>query len=179
MQEFPGAGAPLFKAASNKDKDDDENEEDNAEGGEYEPNVAFEPVVPLPALVEVSTGEEEEKVLFCDRGFLYRFVPDTKEWKEKGRGDMKILEHKKTGRTRLLMRREQVCCSFPSFILVFYYLRIIYIYAGVEDLLQPWHYSSAVFETAANIRSYLDMDSSGFLGERTSDGNLRSQIQDV
>ena len=74
----------------------------------------FEPVIPLPALVEVSTGEEDENVLFSDRAFLYRFVPETKEWKEKGRGDMKLLEHKKTGRTRLLMRREQVlkiCCN--------------------------------------------------------------------
>ena len=53
-------------------------------------------------------------MLFSDRAFLYRYVPETKEWKEKGRGDMKILEHKITGRTRLLMRREQVlkiCCN--------------------------------------------------------------------
>lgn len=71
-------------------------------------------MVPLPALIEVSTGEEEENLLFSDRAFLYRFVPETKEWKEKGRGEMKILEHKTTGRTRVLMRREQVlkiCCN--------------------------------------------------------------------
>jgi E3 SUMO-protein ligase RanBP2 len=62
----------------------------------------------------VTTGEEEENVLFSERSFLYRFVADTKEWKEKGRGEMKILEHKTTGRKRLLMRREQVlkvCCN--------------------------------------------------------------------
>jgi RanBP1 domain len=62
----------------------------------------------------VTTGEEEEKwvglgynVLFSERSFLYRFVADTKEWKEKGRGEMKILENKMTGRTKLLMRCEQ------------------------------------------------------------------------
>lgn len=91
-----------------EEKDGAEGDDNDGEGEEYEPNVAFEPVVPLPALVEVSTGEEDENVLFSDRAFLYRFVQDTKEWKEKGRGDMKILESKKTGRPRLLMRREQV-----------------------------------------------------------------------
>ena len=68
----------------------------------------------MPALIEVSTGEEEENLLFSDRAFLYRYVTDTKEWKEKGRGDVKILEHKVTGKTRVLMRREQVfkiCCN--------------------------------------------------------------------
>lgn len=94
-----------------REEKQDENEENDHEGEEYEPNVAFEPVIPLPALVDVTTGEEEETVLFSDRGFLYRYVPDTKEWKEKGRGDMKILEHKVTSRPRLLMRREQVRCE--------------------------------------------------------------------
>lgn len=116
LQEFPGTGTPLFTQSVKpaKEAEQEENEEGENEEGEYEPTVAFEPVIPLPALVEVSTGEEEENVLFSDRAFLYRYVPDTKEWKEKGRGDMKILEHKTTGRIRLLMRREQVlkiCCN--------------------------------------------------------------------
>lgn len=94
----------MFSATASA-ADDQENEE---EGTEYEPNVAFEPVVPLPELVEVTTGEEDENVLFSDRSFLYRYDQATKEWKEKGRGDMKILQHKTSGRVRLLMRREQV-----------------------------------------------------------------------
>lgn len=114
-KEFPGAGAPLFGSSTPSDKNKgNEQEGEDTEGEHYEPNVVFEPVVPLPALIEVSTGEEEENVLFSDRAFLYRYVSDTKEWKEKGRGDMKILEHKTTGRIRLLMRREQVlkiCCN--------------------------------------------------------------------
>ena len=108
-QEFPGTGSKLFSAPYTEKKADEDAEEDGAgEGEEYEPSATFEPVVPLPALVDVASGEEDEKVLFSERAFLYRFAAETKEWKEKGRGDMKILEHNVTGRTRLLMRREQV-----------------------------------------------------------------------
>ena len=100
--------------SAKKEEADGEEGEDGKGAEEYEPDVAFAPVIPLPALVDVTTGEEEENVLFSERAFLYRFVADTKEWKEKGRGEMKILEHKTTGRARLLMRREQVlkvCCN--------------------------------------------------------------------
>ena len=74
----------------------------------------FTPVIPLPELVEVKTGEEEETALFSERGKLFRFVQDTKEWKERGIGDFKILKHTATGKVRFLMRREQVlkiCCN--------------------------------------------------------------------
>jgi hypothetical protein len=43
-----------------------------------------------------------------------RFDSDNKEWKERGVGRMKILLDEKTGKVRLLMRREQVlkvCCN--------------------------------------------------------------------
>ncbi|XP_026726166.1 E3 SUMO-protein ligase RanBP2-like [Trichoplusia ni] len=82
---------------------------------EFEPNVEFKPVVPLPALVEQKTGEEDETVLFEHRAKLLRFDPTTKEWKERGLGNIKILVHKdNTQKVRLLMRREQimkVCCN--------------------------------------------------------------------
>ncbi len=39
-------------------------ESEGADDSNYEPNVTFEPVVPLPDLVEVQTGEENEKVNF-------------------------------------------------------------------------------------------------------------------
>jgi E3 SUMO-protein ligase RanBP2 len=46
--------------------------------------------------------------VFCQRGKLYRYDGDTREWKERGVGEMKLLLHQATGRYRLLLRREQV-----------------------------------------------------------------------
>ncbi|CAB4060298.1 RANBP2 [Lepeophtheirus salmonis] len=48
---------------------------------EHDPH--FEPIIPLPELVVVSTGEEEEKVMFSHRSKVYRYETDTKEWKER------------------------------------------------------------------------------------------------
>jgi hypothetical protein len=56
----------------------------------------------------VKTGEEDENVLFCERGKLYRFDSATNQMKERGIGEMKILQHKTTNLYRILMRREQV-----------------------------------------------------------------------
>ncbi|KAG8197151.1 hypothetical protein JTE90_011312 [Oedothorax gibbosus] len=83
----------------------DADEEDEVEDSEAD-NLYFEPVIPLPPKVEVKTGEEEEKVLFCKRAKLFRF--SNSEWKERGLGDIKILLDEKSNRVRLLMRREQV-----------------------------------------------------------------------
>ena len=73
-----------------------------AENGE--PEVHFEPVVQLDE-IEVKSGEEEEEIKFENRAKLYRY---DKEWKERGLGYIKILQHKETHKTRILMRREQV-----------------------------------------------------------------------
>ena len=68
----------------------------------------FEPIVPLPELVEVKTGEEDEEVLFKHRAKVYRYCGETKQWKEKGVGDIKILKHKVSAVHRVLLRRDQV-----------------------------------------------------------------------
>ena len=47
-------------------------------------------------------------LVFCQRAKLYRYVQNTKEWKERGVGEMKILYHREHGTYRLLLRREQV-----------------------------------------------------------------------
>lgn len=77
---------------------------------DFVPSAEFEPVVALPELVEVKTGEEDEEVLFCERAKLYRFDSDseTKQWKERGIGQLKILRHRETQVCRVLMRRDQV-----------------------------------------------------------------------
>uniref|UniRef100_A0A4W4H9Q6 RanBD1 domain-containing protein n=1 Tax=Electrophorus electricus TaxID=8005 RepID=A0A4W4H9Q6_ELEEL len=68
----------------------------------------FEPVVPMPDLVKISTGEENEQVVFSHRAKLYRYDKDLSQWKERGIGDLKILQNYDTKRTRLVMRRDQV-----------------------------------------------------------------------
>ena len=104
---FGGAGLPVFgKSPSPRRRDPSAGSDDNVE--EYEPTVDFKPVVPLPELIEVKTGEEDEEKLFVDRAKLFRFDTDTNQWKERGIGEMKILKHKEKVQYRLLMRRDQV-----------------------------------------------------------------------
>uniref|UniRef100_A0A8C5L7N9 RAN binding protein 2 n=1 Tax=Jaculus jaculus TaxID=51337 RepID=A0A8C5L7N9_JACJA len=68
----------------------------------------FEPVVPLPDLVEVSSGEENEQVVFSHRAKLYRYDKDVSQWKERGIGDIKILQNYDNKQVRIVMRRDQV-----------------------------------------------------------------------
>lgn len=104
---FQGAGSAVF---GNRVRNDSEGE--NAE--EFVPSAEFKPVIPLPEIVDVKTGEENEEVIFNEKAKLLRFESGSKEWKERGLGQMKILKHIITGVTRFLMRREQVlkvCCN--------------------------------------------------------------------
>ncbi|KAM6955460.1 E3 SUMO-protein ligase RanBP2 isoform 2-T2 [Lycodopsis pacificus] len=85
-----------------------ESDNESTHVDEDEDGPHFEPIVPLPEKVDVKTGEEEEEEMFCNRAKLFRFDTDTKEWKERGIGNVKILKHSAKGKVRLLMRREQV-----------------------------------------------------------------------
>ncbi|VVC95424.1 unnamed protein product [Leptidea sinapis] len=81
---------------------------------DFEPLTEFKPVIPLPALAEQKTGEENETILFEHRAKLLRFDSDAKEWKERGLGNMKLLKDNESNKLRLLMRREQIlkiCCN--------------------------------------------------------------------
>uniref|UniRef100_A0A8D0XI96 E3 SUMO-protein ligase RanBP2 n=1 Tax=Sus scrofa TaxID=9823 RepID=A0A8D0XI96_PIG len=80
----------------------------SAHGDDDDDGPHFEPVVPLPDKIEVKTGEEDEEEFFCNRAKLFRFDVGSREWKERGTGNVKILRHKTSGKIRLLMRREQV-----------------------------------------------------------------------
>lgn len=92
--------APVSVTAANTSSDTLE------EPADYDPCPDFKPIIPLPAEVEVKTGEENETVMFSHRAKLFRMVD--KEWKERGIGDIKILKSKTDGKYRVLMRREQV-----------------------------------------------------------------------
>lgn len=108
---FAGAGRQLFGSSNGGEQGTPESP---GADDEFEPSQDFKPVVPLPDLVELRTGEEDEQVLFEERAKILRFHRDSKEWKEKGVGNFKILRHHDTGKIRLLMRREQVhkvCCN--------------------------------------------------------------------
>lgn len=58
---FEGAGSTVFgggfaKNSSANDQDSDDNEDPQVQ----QPDIHFDPVMPLPKLITVTTGEEEE-----------------------------------------------------------------------------------------------------------------------
>lgn len=105
--QFGTSGVKKEDSKKNTSKNEDDEENDDEEE-EYEPDVDFKPVVPLPDLVEVKTGEENEEIVFKERCKLYRYWPETKEWKERGAGDVKVLKNPQDNTYRVVMRREQV-----------------------------------------------------------------------
>ena len=98
-----GAGSQLF--ATPKTEDDSEGVEAD---GNHPDGPHFEPIIPLPDKIDVKTGEEDEEVMFSHRAKLYRFVAEEKQWKERGIGDIKLLRNARSGKMRVLMRRDQV-----------------------------------------------------------------------
>ncbi|XP_032384732.1 ranBP2-like and GRIP domain-containing protein 3 isoform X2 [Etheostoma spectabile] len=108
--KFGDVSKPVFGVATSAAEADRaaESDNDSTHVEEDEDGPHFEPIVPLPDKVDVKTGEEEEEEMFCNRAKLFRFDTDTKEWKERGIGNVKILKHSAKGKVRLLMRREQV-----------------------------------------------------------------------
>ena len=103
---FKGAGSQLFSAKPT-------GVEEEGHIPEAEVDINFKPIVTLDE-VEVKTGEEDDECLFSHRAKLYRFDADLRQWKERGLGDMKILKNTATGKSRVVMRREQIlklCCN--------------------------------------------------------------------
>jgi len=90
----------------------DSTQEEEPEG--HEPDVHFEPVVRLTEKVETKTNEELEEQTFKMRAKLFKFDRETREWKERGTGDVRLLKHKENQKTRLVMRRDKtlkVCAN--------------------------------------------------------------------
>jgi Ran-binding protein 1 len=77
-------------------------------------------VIHLTEKVEIKTNEEMEEQVFKMRAKLFKFVADTHEWKERGTGDVRLLKHRETGKTRLVMRRDKtlkVCANHYGMLL--------------------------------------------------------------
>ena len=96
---FTGFGKPIFAVPDN------EREEPNME---EETDIDFKPIVSLPLVKNQATGEEGELVKFSSRAKLFRFDPASKEWKERGLGEIKLLYNPSSCKSRVVMRREQV-----------------------------------------------------------------------
>ena len=105
MSPFGGKTSQVFGSAQCKGEDSNSESEDS-DNEEHEPDIDFQPIVDLPE-VEVKTMEEDEDIVFKMRAKLFRFDKDTSQWKERGVGEVKLLEHKTTKKIRLLMRREK------------------------------------------------------------------------
>jgi Ran-binding protein 1 len=55
-----------------------------------------------------------EEQVFKMRAKLFKYVAETREWKERGTGDVRLLKHRENGKTRLVMRRDKtlkVCAN--------------------------------------------------------------------
>ena len=81
---------------------------------EQSPDIHFEPVHKLTEKVEIQSNEELEKQTFKMRAKLFRLDKETREWKERGTGDVRLLKHTENGKTRLVMRRDKtlkVCAN--------------------------------------------------------------------
>jgi hypothetical protein len=91
-----GAGSPLFLSKEAVEKDN---------SPEKEAYIDLKPIVTLPE-------SDDADVLFKRRSKLSYLDSGSNQWKERGVGDIKILKHKKTGKVRVIMRRDdQIFCD--------------------------------------------------------------------
>lgn len=101
-------------AKAQKDKENAEKDDDDDKADEEETDVHFEPVVHLTEKVDTKTNEEAEEQTFKMRAKLFKFDRESREWKERGTGEVRLLKHKENGKTRLVMRRDKtlkVCAN--------------------------------------------------------------------
>lgn len=68
----------------------------------------FKPVVKLTEQKDQKTGDEDEDEKLKMRVKFYRYFTETKEYRERGTGDLKFLQHRETKKTRIVMWRAQV-----------------------------------------------------------------------
>lgn len=112
-------------AKAQKEKVAAEAGDEDADEAEAEADVHFEPVVHLTEKVETKTNEELEEQTFKMRAKLFKFDRDSREWKERGTGDVRLLKHKENGKTRLVMRRDKT-------------LKVCANHYGMSDVYSNW-----------------------------------------
>jgi RanBP1 domain/Heterokaryon incompatibility protein (HET) len=74
-------------------------------------------VVSTKTIEETKTNEELEELMFKMRAKLFGYDREACGWAERGIGDVRLLKHKKTGKIRLVMRRDKtlkVCANHYS-----------------------------------------------------------------
>ena len=104
--QFSGAGKPLFSSGESHHSED--------YSPEAEADIHFKPIVSLPESYKFTSWDDNAEELFCYRAKLYRFDSKAGQWKERGAGDMKIMKKRETGKSRLIMRRDNIkklCCN--------------------------------------------------------------------
>ncbi|KAL8271513.1 hypothetical protein Esti_004548 [Eimeria stiedai] len=94
-KEANSAAAPQ----NNEEEDVANLEQEVTEGNWTRPEVEVHEV-------RVETGEEEEETFWKCRSKLYRWAAGS-EWKERGLGEAKLLQHKETKKIRFLLRQEK------------------------------------------------------------------------
>ena len=99
---------------SDEDEDDeDEDEDDDAdEDGSPIPLDFMGNVLPS----EMNPGDQNEKILFSERAKLYHFDPSINQLKERGNGELMILQQKSTNLSRILMFQDEEldhCANHP------------------------------------------------------------------
>eukprot|EP01066_Platyproteum_vivax_P011762 Platyproteum_vivax@DN5333_c0_g1_i1.p1 len=94
------AEEPAANTTQDVEKEEEDVEKEVLEGNWRRPDVEVKQV-------DVTTGEEEEVALFKERAKLFRFIKDSVEWKQRGIGDARILQNKKTSVIRFLLREDK------------------------------------------------------------------------
>lgn len=87
----------------------------------------------LTEKVDTKTNEELEEQTFKMRAKLFKFDRESKEWKERGTGDVRLLKHKENGKVRLVMRRDKtlkVCAN--------HYGESLHFWTGPWALEEEW-----------------------------------------
>ncbi|XP_020596794.1 ran-binding protein 1 homolog a-like [Phalaenopsis equestris] len=91
-------------ASNDPERREEEETGETAAGEDEDTGAQIAPIVRLEE-VSVTTGEEDEDILLDLKAKLYRFDKEGNQWKERGTGSVKILKHKETGKSRLVMRQ--------------------------------------------------------------------------